>query len=65
MDTAQLSTTTRPYSAGDAPEPPRSARLASLALAAMLTLATLAGIHTLAESEAAAPQMAQIVAPKG
>jgi hypothetical protein len=34
-------------------------RLASLAFATLVTLATLAGIDTLAEVEAAAPQMAQ------
>jgi hypothetical protein len=34
-------------------------RLASLAFATLFTLATLAGIDTLAEVEADAPQMAQ------
>jgi len=34
-------------------------RLASLAFATLVTLATLVGIDTLAEIEAAAPQMAQ------
>lgn len=34
-------------------------RLASLAFATLVTLATLVGIDTLAEVEAAAPQMAQ------
>jgi len=34
-------------------------RLSAVALAALVTLATLAGIDTLAEVEAAAPQLAQ------
>lgn len=34
-------------------------RLASLAFAMLVTLATMVGIDTLAEVEAAAPQMAQ------
>ncbi|MDZ7591643.1 MAG: hypothetical protein U5L05_13425 [Rubrivivax sp.] len=38
---------------------PLTTRLASLAFATLVTLATLAGIDTLAEIEAAAPQMAQ------
>jgi hypothetical protein len=38
---------------------PLTTRLASLALAVLVTLATLVGIDTLAEIEAAAPQMAQ------
>jgi hypothetical protein len=38
---------------------PLTARLAAFAFATLVTLATLVGIDTLAEVEAAAPQMAQ------
>lgn len=38
---------------------PLTTRLASIAFATLVTLATLVGIDSLAEIEAAAPQMAQ------
>ncbi len=43
---------------------PATSRLASLALSAVLTLAMLGGVHWLAATDAAAPQMAQAATPR-